>query len=303
LEKAGFTLNRDKFHLAQREISFLGHSVWAQGSKVLPAPIEAIRDFPLPRNLKAVRRFLRMVGFYGRFIERFSQIAELLHALKRKNVRFVWGETQQAAFERLKDALSTPPVLEIPDFSHEFKLVCDANEVAISVVPHQREGKGLAPVVFNSRSLSPAEIRYSIHEKECLAVVYGCQNYHSYLERKEFSLYTDNQAFSWLLRYPKEVGRIGRWLLRLAPFKFKVYHISGRSNVVVECLTKQYKDLFTDVKFAELVLQHLPEAFRSKKEHQTKGAFCRDLYQSVTQSDNSLRNFKLLNGALAYWPS
>jgi hypothetical protein len=78
--------------------------------------------------------------------ERFSQIAEPLHTLKRKNARFVWGETQQAALERLKGALSTPLVMEIPDFSLEFTLVCDASEVAISAVIHQRKEQGLAPV-------------------------------------------------------------------------------------------------------------------------------------------------------------
>jgi hypothetical protein len=165
LEKAEFTLNRDKLHLAQREICFLGHSVSDQGVKVLPERIELIRNFPLPRNLKVVRRFLGMVGFYGRFIEHFSQIAEPLHALKRKIARFVWGEMQQADFERLKDALSTPPVLQIPDFSREFTLVCDASEVAISAVLHQKKGLGLAPVDFSSRLLSPAERWYSIHEK------------------------------------------------------------------------------------------------------------------------------------------
>jgi hypothetical protein len=122
LEKAGFTLNRDKLHLDQREISFFGHSVSGQAVQVLPERIELIRNFPLPKNLKAVRRFLGIVGFYARFIERLSQISEPLHALKRKNARFVWGEAQQAVFERLKDALSTPPVLQIPDFSREFTL-------------------------------------------------------------------------------------------------------------------------------------------------------------------------------------
>jgi hypothetical protein len=60
--------------LAQQEISFLGHSVSAQGIKVLPERVEAIRNFPPPKNLKAVRRFLGMAGFYGRFIDRLSQI-------------------------------------------------------------------------------------------------------------------------------------------------------------------------------------------------------------------------------------
>jgi hypothetical protein len=81
LEKAGFTLNQEKLHLAQQEITFLGHLVSAQEIRKLPERVEAIRKFPSPKNLKAVRRFLGMAGFYGRFIDRFSQILEPLHAL------------------------------------------------------------------------------------------------------------------------------------------------------------------------------------------------------------------------------
>jgi hypothetical protein len=89
LEKAGFTLNRDKVHLAQSEIKFLGHSLSADGIQILPERVEAIFQFPPPKNLKAVRRFLGMVGFYTNFVKNFSQIAEPLHALKRKNAAFV----------------------------------------------------------------------------------------------------------------------------------------------------------------------------------------------------------------------
>jgi hypothetical protein len=184
--------------LAQQEISFLGHSVSAQGIKVLPERVEAIRNFPPPKNLKAVRRFLGMAGFYGRFIERFSQIVEPLHALKRKNVWFLWGDVQQTAFEQLKDALSTPPVMQIPDFSSKFTLVCDASDITISAVLHQKKGEDLVPITYSSRLLSPTERRYSVHE-ECLAMVYGCEKYRTYLERKEFCLHTDNQALAWLL--------------------------------------------------------------------------------------------------------
>jgi hypothetical protein len=84
LEEAGFTLNRDKVHLAQSEIKFLGHSLSADGIKILPERVEAICQFPPPKNLKAVRRFLGMVGCYGNFVKKFSQLAEPLHALKRK---------------------------------------------------------------------------------------------------------------------------------------------------------------------------------------------------------------------------
>jgi transposase InsO family protein len=302
LEKAGFTLNPEKLRLAQEEIPFLGHLVSSHGIRILPERVEVIRAFPPPKNLKAVRRFLGMVGFYGRFIKNFSQIAEPLHLLKRKDVKFVWGDVQQVAFQQLKEALATPPVLQIPDFSKEFTLVCDASDVAISAVLHQTSGEDLAPIAYSSRLLTPAERRYSVHEKECLAVVYGCEKYRSYLEHKEFSLFTDNQALSWLLRHAKELGRIGRWVLRLAPFKFKVTHISGKANVVADCLTRQHEDPPKEVTFSGLVLGNLPEAFQSVSEHQKKDPFCRTIYQKVIQGDRTVKNFKLVHGALVYQP-
>jgi hypothetical protein len=94
----------------------------------------------------------------------------------------------------LKAALSTPPALQIPDFAKEFVLVCDSSDVAISAILHQRIGEDLAPIAYASRLFSPAEQRYAIYEKECLAVIFGCEKYQVYLEHKEFTLYTDNQA-------------------------------------------------------------------------------------------------------------
>jgi hypothetical protein len=126
LETAGITLNRNKVALAQREISFLRHSLSAEGIKILSDRVQAISRFPPPKTLKAVRRFLGMVGFYANFVKDFSQMAEPLHALKRKNVRFAWGTPQRGAFEKLKDSISTPPVLQVPDFSKEFVLICDS---------------------------------------------------------------------------------------------------------------------------------------------------------------------------------
>jgi hypothetical protein len=209
LEKAGFTLNREKVHLDQSEIKFLGHSLSAEGVKILPERIQAISQFPPPKSLKGVRRFLGMVGFYANFVKRFSQMAEPLHALKRKNARFVWDEPQQTAFEQLKLSISTPPVPQIPDFSREFVLVCDASDIAVSGVLHQRRSEGLLPIAFASRLLSAAERKYSIYEKECLAVVWACERYRVYLEHKEFVLHTDNQALSWLLNQVRDLGSVG----------------------------------------------------------------------------------------------
>jgi hypothetical protein len=121
LANVGFSLNRDELYLAQQEISFLGQSVSAKGIKVLPERVEPIKKIPPPKNLKVVRRILGMAGFYVRFIDRFSQISEPLHALKSKNAKFVWGDAQQAAFLQLKEALARPLILEIPDFPRSLR--------------------------------------------------------------------------------------------------------------------------------------------------------------------------------------
>jgi hypothetical protein len=79
-------------------------------------------------------------------------------------------------------SISTPPALQVPDFSKEFVLVCDSSDVAISAVLNQRQEKGLAPIAFAGRLLTISERKYSIHEKECLAVVLGCERFRVYLE-------------------------------------------------------------------------------------------------------------------------
>jgi hypothetical protein len=123
-----------------------------------------------------------MVGFYANLIKNFSQLAESLHALKRKNAAFVWDEPQRRAFEQLTVSISTLPVLQVPDFSKEFVLVCDSSDVAISAVLNQRQENGLAPIAFVSRLLTVSERKYSIHEKEYLAVVWGSKRFRVYLE-------------------------------------------------------------------------------------------------------------------------
>jgi hypothetical protein len=83
-EKAGFTLNPEKFVLDVSEIKYLGHLISSQGIKVLPHRVEVVQRYPRPKNLRGLRSFVGMVGFYARFLPNFSSIAAPLHALKRK---------------------------------------------------------------------------------------------------------------------------------------------------------------------------------------------------------------------------
>jgi hypothetical protein len=212
LQNAGLTLNPEKVTLCAPEITYLGHLLSAKGVKVLPDRIMAIQNYPRPITLRQLRRFLGMVGFYARFIPEFSRRAAVLHALKKKGVQFVWADDHQAAFESLKKALCEAPVLQVPDFTREFVLATDASDIAVSAVLQQRIDGELAPISYYSRLLTGAERKYSTYEKECLAVLFGCDKSRVYLEHKEFELQCDNLALCWLLKRTKDVGRLGRWI-------------------------------------------------------------------------------------------
>ena len=100
--------------LGVSEIKYLGHQIFSRGVTVL-----AINQYQRPNNLRSLRMFLVMVGFYSRFIPGFSDLADVVHALKRKGVSFVWAEEHAAAFEKLKKALCQAPVLQVPYFGKE----------------------------------------------------------------------------------------------------------------------------------------------------------------------------------------
>ncbi|KAJ4440561.1 hypothetical protein ANN_08706 [Periplaneta americana] len=177
LQQAGITLNKEKITLGATKIKFLGHHLSAQGIETDPDYVRAVMQFPRPTNVRQIRRFVGMVGFYAKFIRDFSEIVYPLNQLKRKNAVFIWGDVHQAAFDRLKKALCSAPVLRLPVFSKPFVLQCDANDLAIAAVLNQDIGGEMAPIAYASRKLTPLENKYPIYERECLAVIFGCEKF------------------------------------------------------------------------------------------------------------------------------
>ena len=140
--------------------------------------VAAVRDWPTPKNIHDVRSFLGLAGFYRRFVKGFSAIALPITELTKTTTGtpFEWGERQIVAFDTLKKALTTAPVLLIADPSLPYTLDCDACNFAIGATLQQNHGNGLQPVAYMSRKLTPAEINYDTREKEFLALVDACQH-------------------------------------------------------------------------------------------------------------------------------
>jgi hypothetical protein len=109
-------LSPEKVTQGANEIKSLGHLLSPRGIRIFPDWVAAIQEYPRPANLRALRRFMGMVGFYACFIPNYADVAAVLHGLKKKGVPFVWRVEHQAAFDRLKQPLCEAPVLQVPDF-------------------------------------------------------------------------------------------------------------------------------------------------------------------------------------------
>lgn len=242
LRAAKLTVKPAKVNFLAEKLSFLGHLISSQGVTIDPDRTQKIRDYPVPKNAKGVARFVGMVNYFAKFIPACADLCAPLNHLRKKAVKFKWGDEQQQAFEKLKEKISNPPVLAMADFSRPFVLQTDACGRALAAVLLQEFPEGRRPIAFASRTLTQQERKLSMYELEALAVLFGIEKYRMYLEHVEFLLETDNQALSWVLGRPRKTGKIARWALRISAFRFKVSHIRSSANVVADTLSRMFGD-------------------------------------------------------------
>ena len=153
-----------------------------------------MKEWLLPKTLKALRGFLGLTGYYRKFIKGYGQIASPLTALLKKDT-FAWSDKAEQAFEKLKEAVSQPPVLALPDFTQSFVVKCDASGVGIGVVLMQ-QGR---PLAFFSQALKGNNLFLSTYEKELLALVLAVKKWRPYLFATIFVIKTDQQSLKYIL--------------------------------------------------------------------------------------------------------
>lgn len=232
LRKNKLLLQPDKCEFMRKEVAYLGHIINEQGISPQPNKIMAITNYPIPRTQKNIKQFLGLVGYYRRFIKDFSKIARPLTKLLRKDQPFGWSEDQQTAFEFFKNALTSKPILQFPDFTKEFILTTDASQYAIGAILSQGElGKDL-PIAYASRTCNKAEINYSTIEHELLAIVWAVQHFRPYLYGRKFTIVTDHRPLTWLFNCKNQNSRLLRWRLKLEEYEYAIKYKPGNKNQV-----------------------------------------------------------------------
>ena len=172
LRAAGLKLKPEKCALFQKSVSFLGHVVSECGIATDPKKIKAVVEWPVPKTVREVRAFLGLAGYYRRFVTHFASIADPLNAMMGKGKKFIWTVETQKSFDRLKSALTSPPVLAMPLDLGDFILDCDAADQNIGAVLSQIQDGSERVIAYASRKLDRREVNYCVTRKELLAVVY-----------------------------------------------------------------------------------------------------------------------------------
>ncbi|XP_051905587.1 uncharacterized protein K02A2.6-like [Hippocampus zosterae] len=299
IQEAGITLNVKKCELSKSEVTFLGHVISDRGIRPDPGKTEAVRMMPEPTNTTELRSFLGMLTQLGRFVQQLAERDKPLRDLLSKKNCWLWGVDQARAFQDLKDALTSTPVLAMFDPNRESKVSADASSYGLGGVLLQKWEEEWRPIAYMSRSLTPTEQRYAQVEKEALALTWACERFRNFLIGKHFLMETDHKPLLSLLgsqALDALPPRIQRFRMRLMRYSYSISHVPGKCLWTADTLsrapmerveTPADKELLEDTNiYADMVMENLPattEYLGKLREQLRRDSVCARVMQLCTE--------------------
>ena len=248
ISQANLKLKPSKCHFGCKEVVFLGHRVSAEGILPDPGNVEKVRKWPEPETGADLGSFIGLCGYYQRFIPKFAEETRLLReaasAAGKGTLR--WTATLSSAFARLKELLTTAPVLGMPTFEGTFRLETDASDAAVGAVLSEVTQTGSRVVAYASSVLSKAQRKWATYDKELWAILWSIRKFRQYIAGASFLVVTDHKP---LTNLPQSVqverdatGRRGRWALELSSYEFTVMHRKGSDHANADAMSRIPRD-------------------------------------------------------------
>ena len=287
LRQNNVKLSESKCEFRKDQIDYVGHNLSSEGLKPAEEKIRAVRDMKKPENKKELQTFLGFITYLQKFLPNMSEISAPLRLLLEKDIEWHWEELQETSFQRLKQLAIEAPVLGFYDPKEELVLNVDASSYALGAVITQK-GK---PIAYASRALNSTQQRYSVIEKETLAVVFGTQKFHSFVYGRNFIVESDHKPLENIFRKPLSEcpPRLGRFILQLQKYDFVVKYQPGRNQYLSDTLSRlnlseTSETLVPEVELNEISLNsHLPVSPEKYKQ-----------YQEETLKDRQLQTLKTI---------
>ncbi|WOG96248.1 hypothetical protein DCAR_0415582 [Daucus carota subsp. sativus] len=288
LHKHQLYANLKKCDFGRTTISYLGHMISGAGVAVDMEKVQSMLDWPQPRNLRELRGFLGLTGYYRRFIANYAHIAQPLTQQLKKD-SFGWSEDATNSFQNLKAALINPPVLALPDFEKEFVIEADASGFGLGAVLMQA-GR---PLAYYSKLLGVQARQKSIYEKELMAICLAIQKWRHYLAGRHFIVCTDQQSLKHIMLQREVNVEYQKWVRKLMGFDFEVRYKPGLTNKAADALSRKQAGIGLNalVSRAAIDWTELDKELAADKVIQK-------LVTTVSQSTGNVNGFYLKEGRL-----
>lgn len=246
LRDAGLQVDVQKCSFGVTEVRYLGLIITTKGVQMDMEKVSAVLDWAIPKTVKDVQAFLGFANFYRRFIQGFSRLAYPLTQLTKKDQPFKWTPKCQEAFNGLKKAFTSAPILLHFDPEKQVVVETDASDhVVAGVLSQYDEAGALHPVAYFSTKMLPAECNYEIYDKELLAVIRAFELWRPELEgtEKPVVILSDHKNLEYFMTTKLLSRRQARWSEFLSRFNFKITYRPGGLNRRADALTRQSGDL------------------------------------------------------------
>lgn len=269
LEQNTLYVKLSKCVFGVEEIEYLGHVVSGKGVAMEATKIEAVLKWPTPPNLKQLRGFLGLTGYYRRFIKSYAKIAAPLTDLLRKD-SFCWNETTQEAFQGLQQAITSAPVLALPNFQQTFILETDASGIGVGAVLHQNGH----PIAFFSKKLAPRNQKKSAYFREMLAIAEAIAKFRHYLLGSKFIIRTDQKSLRSLMDQSLQTPEQQEWLHKFLGYDFVIEYNPGKENIAADSLSRMFMISWSEPKTR--FMQQLLDEVKSNDKMQELITQCKD---------------------------
>jgi len=241
VQKASLYLKASKCEFEVTSMTFLGYVISDKGVETDPAKVEAVQSFPVPTNLRGSRSFIGLTSYYRQFVPNFSRIASPITSLTQKDKIFEWGESQQRAFQELKDLLTKAPILQHFTPKRDTIIQTDALHFGWGFIISQIDAESCRehPIAIESGRFTGAQLNYTTTEKEFMAIVEAFKRCCHMLLQVDSTVITNHLNLTYWMEPQQLSPRQARWVETLSTFRFRIVYRPGKYATMPDALSRR----------------------------------------------------------------